>query len=120
MLLVDGALREREEQNRPIRVGIVGAGFMSQGLTNQIANSMPGMRIAAVSNRYPSHALDVLRYAGFTESRLIDTPSRLDAEIAAGRPAATEDALLIARSDRVDVIVGTTGSVEFGARNYLC
>ena len=56
MLLVDTALRAREEQGNPIRVAIVGAGFMSQGLTNQIARSTPGMRVVAVSNRNPERA----------------------------------------------------------------
>src|SRR6516164_3346471 len=111
MLLVDNALRAREEQGRPVRVGIVGAGFMSQGLTNQIAHSTPGMRVAAVSNRRPERALDVLRYAGFDESKLVENQLDLDAEIEAGRPAATQDAFLVAGSKHVDVVVDTTGSV---------
>ena len=45
MIIVDTALKEREAEDRPIRVGIVGAGFMGQGLTNQIVNSVPGMRV---------------------------------------------------------------------------
>ena len=45
MWIVDTRLKAREEQGRPIRVGIVGAGFMCQGLTNQIVNSVPGMRV---------------------------------------------------------------------------
>src|SRR5262245_11873394 len=89
---------------------------MSQGLANQIAHSTPGMRIAAVSNRKPQRALDVLRYAGFDEARLLGSQSQLDQDIAAGRPAATEDALLLCRSDYVDVVVDATGSVECGAR----
>ena len=40
MWIVDTALKAREEQRKPIRVGIVGAGFMCQGLTNQIAHSV--------------------------------------------------------------------------------
>jgi len=119
MLLVDRALQERQEQGRPIRVGIVGAGFMSQGLANQIAHSTPGMRVTAVSNRKPEKALNVLRYAGFDDARLVNTESDLDHEIEAGRPAATEDALLIARSEHVDVVVDATGSVEFGAHLAL-
>jgi predicted homoserine dehydrogenase-like protein len=113
--LVDHALKQAEARGKPVRVGIVGAGFMSQGLANQIAHSTPGMRIVAVSNRKPQRALDVLGYAGFEESKLVGSQSRLDAEIAAGRPAATEDALLLCRSDHVDVVVEATGSVEFGA-----
>ena len=60
MLLVDHALKAAEARGKPIRVAIVGAGFMSQGLANQIAHSTPGMRIVAVSNRKPQRALDVL------------------------------------------------------------
>ena len=44
MILVDTALRAREAEGRPIRVGMVGAGFMGQGLANQIVNTVPGMR----------------------------------------------------------------------------
>ena len=48
MIIVDKALQAREEQGLPIRVGMIGAGFMGQGLTNQIVNSVHGMRMAAV------------------------------------------------------------------------
>jgi predicted homoserine dehydrogenase-like protein len=43
MFIVDTALKARAEQGTPIRVGILGAGFMSQGLTNRIVNTTPGM-----------------------------------------------------------------------------
>src|SRR2546429_8034373 len=43
---------------------MVGAGFMGQGLTNQITNSVPGMRVAAIYNRTPERAIGVYRYAG--------------------------------------------------------
>jgi predicted homoserine dehydrogenase-like protein len=119
MLLVDNALKRREDEGRPVRVGIIGAGFMSQGLANQIAHSTPGMRVVAISNRGPQRALDVLRYAGFEDSRIVESQSTLDREISAGRPAATADAMHIARSEHVDVVVDATGSVEFGARVAL-
>jgi predicted homoserine dehydrogenase-like protein len=115
MLLVDTALRRREEEGRPIRVGIVGAGFMTQGLTNQITHGTPGMQVVAISNRKPTRALDVFRYAGLENVRIAETQRALDDDIAAGRPAAAEDALLLARSEHVDVVVDATGSVEFGA-----
>ncbi|HEY5908645.1 MAG TPA: NAD(P)-dependent oxidoreductase, partial [Vicinamibacteria bacterium] len=62
MIIVDRALRAREEQGRPVRVGMVGAGFMGQGLTNQIENSVPGMRMAAIYNRRPERAFKVYQY----------------------------------------------------------
>ncbi len=119
MLIVDTALRKRAEGNNPIRVGILGAGFMCQGLANQIAHSVPGMRVAAISNRRPERALNVLAYAGYDDVQLSSSQSELDAVIRAGKPAATEDAMLLARSEEIDVLVDTTGSVEFGARLVL-
>ena len=64
MIIVDRLLGAREAEGKPIRVGMVGAGFMGQGLTNQIVNSVPGMSMAAVYNRKPERALGVYRYAG--------------------------------------------------------
>jgi predicted homoserine dehydrogenase-like protein len=119
MIIVDTALREREAQNRSIRVGMIGAGFMGQGLTNQIENSVPGMRMAAVQNRHLEKALHVYRYSGRHDVVIGDTQSEVDGAIARGVPVATEDPFLIAGSDHIDVIVDVTGSVEFGAHVVL-
>jgi predicted homoserine dehydrogenase-like protein len=119
MIIVDNALKRLHAAGTPIRVGIVGAGFMSQGLTNQIAHSVPGMRVAAVSNRSPQRALDVLAYAGFEGVKVARNLNELNDTIRAGHPAAVEDAMLLARSEFIDVLVETTGSVEFGARVVL-
>ena len=67
MWIVDTALKAREKQNRPIRVGIIGAGFMCQGLTNQIVNSTPGMRVVAISNRRVERARRRVHYAGLED-----------------------------------------------------
>ena len=60
MILVDRALRDRHAQDGPIRVALVGAGFMAQGLTNQIANSVPGMRVVALYGRQVGRAAQIL------------------------------------------------------------
>ena len=44
MIIVDNALKAREAEGRPIRVALLGAGFMSLGLANHIVNTMQGMR----------------------------------------------------------------------------
>ena len=62
MILVDTALQARaQEAGTPIRVGLIGAGFMVQGLTNMIINSTPGMRVVAISNRNPERAIERLQ-----------------------------------------------------------
>ena len=115
MWIVDTALKAREEQNQPIRVGIIGAGFMGQGLTNQITHSTPGMRVAAISNRKVDRAIGVFEYAGYDDVLSTSSQQQLDDAVVHGRPVVTEDAMLLARSPDIDVLVDVTGSVEFGA-----
>ena len=119
MILVDNALQARAAQGNPIRVAIVGAGFMCQGLTNQITHGTPGMRVVAISNRKLQRALDVFHYAGHDDVAVAETQRQLDDAIRAARPVATQDPLLISRSEFVDVLVDVTGSVEFGAHVIL-
>ena len=119
MWIVDTALKARADQNRPIGVGIVGAGFMCQGLTNQIVNSTPGMRVVAISNRRPERAVAVFKYAGREDIVIADSQIKFDNAAARTRPVATADPMLLARSPHVDVIVDVTGSVEYGAHVVL-
>jgi predicted homoserine dehydrogenase-like protein len=119
VILVDTALQERQAQERPIRVAIIGAGFMCQGLTNMIENSTPGMRVVAISNRKVQRAVDVYHYSGHKDVAIVDTQNKLDDAIRSNKPVATEDAFLMARSGFVDVLVDVTGSVEFGAHVVL-
>jgi predicted homoserine dehydrogenase-like protein len=119
MWIVDTALKARADQNRPIRVGIVGAGFMCQGLTNQIVNSTPGMRVVAISNRRPERAVAVFEYAGCEDIVVAESQLKFDDAAARTRPVATQDPMLLARSPHIDVLVDVTGSVEYGAHVVL-
>jgi predicted homoserine dehydrogenase-like protein len=119
MWIVDTALKARADQNRPIRVGIVGAGFMGQGLTNQIVNSTVGMRVVAISNRRPERAVAVFKYAGCEDIAVAESQLKFDDAAARGRPVATEDPMLLARSPHIDVLIDVTGSVEYGAHVVL-
>ena len=119
MIIVDNALRTREEEGRPIRVGLIGAGFMAQGLANQVVNSVPGMELAAVYGRRLERAIDAVRYAGRDDVKRVTTQDELEDAVRAGRPAATDDPFLLCRSEQIDVIVDVTGSVDFGARVAL-
>jgi predicted homoserine dehydrogenase-like protein len=118
MIIVDKALQEREDKGQPIRVAIMGAGFMAHGLANQIINSAVGMRLVAISNRKIARALDTFTYCG-REAATADSQARFDDCIERGQAVVTEDAMLLARSKYIDVLVDTTGSVEFGARVLL-
>ncbi len=116
MILVDTALQAREKEGRPIRVALIGAGFMAHGLANHIVNTTVGMRLVGVYNRTPQRAFDVCQYAGLTDVVSPSTQAETDQAIREGKVVATGDAFLLARSTGVDVLVDVTGSVEFGAR----
>ena len=118
MIIVDTALKAREAEGRPIRVGIVGAGFMGQGLTNQIVNSVPGMTVTAISNRKPDRAVEVFRYSGL-EPVPVGSQAELEDTARGGGAAVTDDPFLLCRSEHVDVICEVTGDVELGARVAL-
>jgi predicted homoserine dehydrogenase-like protein len=116
MIIVDSALAERERQGRPVRVGMIGAGFMAQGLANQIVNSVPGMRMAGVYGRKLDKAKNVCRYAGLPDPIVATTQGELEDALAADRAVVTEDPMLLARSEQLDALIDVTGSVELGAR----
>ena len=115
MILVDTALKAREAEGRPIRVGLIGSGFMAQGLCNTIAWSVPGMAVVAIYGRRPDKAAGIVSYSGL-EGMSVSTSAELSTAVAAGRVAVTDDPYLLTQADEVDVLVELTGSVEFGAR----
>src|ERR1700691_2342593 len=116
MIIVDTALKAREKEGRPIRVALIGSGFMSHGLANHIVNTTPGMRLVGVYNRRPQRAFDLCEYAGVKDVVSPSAQTEVDSAIRAGKVVATGDAFLLARSAEVDVVVDVTGSVEFGAQ----
>lgn len=119
MIIVDDALKAREREQRPVRVALLGAGFMSHGLGNHIANTTPGMRLAGVYNRHAQRAADLCQYVGITDVANVGSQQETDLAIQEGKTVITEDAMLLARSTGVDVLVDVTGSVEFGAKVAL-
>jgi predicted homoserine dehydrogenase-like protein len=115
MVIVDNALKEREKQGKPIRVGLVGAGFMSRGLARLITKSVPGMVVAAVSNRNILRARELCSFADIVDPAEVAGTHALEENVARGRTCITDDALLLTKAGNIDVLVELTGHVEFGA-----
>ncbi|MDF5724226.1 MAG: Gfo/Idh/MocA family oxidoreductase [Rhizonema sp. PD37] len=115
MIIVDRALQARAEAGNPIKVGMIGAGFMGRGIANQIINSVPGMELVAISNRNVDAAKLAYSEAGIEHCEVVSTVTDLEDAIAQNRKAVTEDALLLCRADGIDALIEVTGAVEFGA-----
>jgi predicted homoserine dehydrogenase-like protein len=116
MFLVDTALQAREAEGRPIRVALIGAGFMAQGLANHVVNTTVGMRLAGICGRKPQRAFDICAYSGVQDVAAPRTQKDTDLAIREKKVVVTDDALLLARSPEVDVLLDVTGSVDFGCR----
>ena len=116
MILVDTALERRARGGNPVRVGLVGAGYMGRGIALQIVTAFPGLQLAAISNRTFSDAERAYREAGITDFVHATNITQMETAIAAGRAVVTGDALLLSTADGLDVIVEATGEIEFGAR----
>jgi predicted homoserine dehydrogenase-like protein len=117
MILVDTALRAREAEGRPIRVALVGAGFMARGLANQICNHLPGLRLVAVVNRTLEQARTVYAQAGASSATIVAvaTAAELESAIHAHTPTITTQVELVCASDQVDVILEATGHIAHAA-----
>jgi predicted homoserine dehydrogenase-like protein len=115
MIIVDKALQARAEAGNPVKVGMIGAGFMGRGIANQIVNSVPGMEIVAISNRSLDGAKRAYAEAGIEDVQVVETVSSLEDAIAQGQYAVTEDAMLLCRADGIDALIEVTGTIEFGA-----
>ncbi|OYD91898.1 NAD(P)-dependent oxidoreductase [Nostoc sp. 'Peltigera membranacea cyanobiont' 210A] len=116
MIIIDRALQTRAAAGNPIKVGMIGAGFMGRGIANQIVNSVPGMELVAISNRQISAAKQAYSEAGIEDIQVVATVSELEDAIANGKYAVTEDAKLLCRAEGIDALIEVTGAVEFGAQ----
>jgi predicted homoserine dehydrogenase-like protein len=119
MFIVDAELEKREQAMRPIRVGLIGAGYIGRGIALQLLRPPAGMRLAAISNRTISKAEDVLRCAGLQDFVRTNSLARLERAIAHGIPAVAEDPLLLCEAGNIDVILDATSDLEFGVHVAL-
>lgn len=120
MIIIDTALAKREQQNKPVRVAMVGAGFMARGIALQFLSVVRGMRLVAISNRHLEGARRAYREAGVEEVRVVETVTDLEAAIAKGQYAITENAMLLCQAEGIDAVIEVTGTVEFGAHVVMC
>ena len=116
MIIIDTALKKRHQEKNPIRVGMVGAGFMARGIALQLTKYVKGFQLVAISNRSIDKARQAFVEAGLNDIKEVSRPDEIDECARLGIPCITEDPLILCDSQHIDVIVEVTGAVEFGAR----
>ena len=115
MIIIDTALAKRNADNNPIKVGIVGAGFMGKAIALQICSSVPGIELVAISNRTIEKAKQSYQQAGIMEVEEVNSVSQLEQNIRNGKYSITDDTELLCEAQEIDAIIEVTGAVEFGA-----
>jgi predicted homoserine dehydrogenase-like protein len=119
VILIDSALKRRQMAGNPVRVAMVGAGFMGRGIALQVISSVPGMELVAISNRHIDGARRAYEEAGNKRICEVGTVRQLEHAISRGQPAITEDPLLLCEAVGIDAIIEVTGTVEYGAQVVL-
>jgi len=115
VIIVDSALKARAEAGNPIRVGMIGSGFMGRGIANQIINSVPGMELVAIANRDVAKAQFAYNEAGVENVQTVHSTTQLEEAIRHNNYAITDDALLLCQAEGIDALIEVTGAIEFGA-----
>ena len=116
MIIVDTALARRAEEGKPVRVALVGGGYMARCIALQIVSSVRGMRLVAIANRTVEKAERAFRDAGVSDIQRVGNTSQLEQAIAQDRYAVIDDALALCQAGPIDVVIEATGHVEFGTR----
>jgi predicted homoserine dehydrogenase-like protein len=119
MVIVDAALKNREKEGKPIRVGIAGAGYMGHGIAVQLLKPPVGIRLAAISNRTVWKAEKAVRDGGARTYRNVDTLAQLEESVSKGIVCVTDDPSLLCDASNIDVIIDATNDMDYGARIVL-
>lgn len=120
MIIIDTALAKRAAENKPVRVAMVGAGFMGRGIALQICKYVRGMELVAISNRNIEKAKQAYHEAGVFSVREVASVDHLEENIRQGDYSITDNPSLLCKAKEIDAILEVTGAVEFGARVALC
>ncbi len=107
-------LQKRELKNKPIRVGVIGAGTFSSAFLNQ-ARLIPGMRVVSVADLDTEKAKRACIGAGWTEETVDvgHSASSINDGSARGKVMVTDNPDHLIEAD-LDVIVEATGVTEAG------
>ena len=118
MIIIDTALAKRAQENNPVRVAMVGAGYMAQCIALQIVQATRGMRLVGISNRTPSKAEKIYRDVGVGVEDIghAATAAELEQAIAKNKYVVTDDPSIFWEAGSVEAVIEVTGDPEFGTR----
>ena len=116
MLGMNYRLKELQENNKPIRVGIVGAGQMGRGLISQLYK-MKGMTPSVICDIDVEKVLYAFTKSNITKDDYIITNklSQANDAINKGKIVVSEDKCIASFVEGADAVVDATGFTDIGA-----
>ena len=109
-------LSQRESEDRPIRVGIIGAGKFGSIYLAQ-AHRAPGVRIMAIADLSPQRARMALRRVGWPKEQ--DDAGSFANAVATRKTFITKDSQTLVAADGLNVVIDATGVPAVGIRRAL-
>ncbi|HET6467875.1 MAG TPA: Gfo/Idh/MocA family oxidoreductase, partial [Geminicoccaceae bacterium] len=109
-------LLERQAEDRPVRVGLIGAGKFGSMYLAQVLHT-PGTQLLGVADLGVERARAALRRTGWPAERYAAS-SFADA-LGSGRTFVTDDGAALIGADGLDVVVDATGNPAAGIRHAL-
>jgi predicted homoserine dehydrogenase-like protein len=99
------SLLQRETDSNPVRVGLIGAGKFGSMFLAQVPTT-PGLVVTTIADLDPAQAMLRCREVGWDDARVASTEFVDDAEV-------------MIRGDKVDVVVEATGHPAAGIKHAL-
>lgn len=116
MIGINRQLRRLEEENKQIRVSLIGAGLMGKGMVSQIA-LMKGIIPSLVASNKIEDAIKAYTLAGFSKNDIVigKNLDQINAALERGKYVATDDMDYATKANLLDVVVDATGHPDTGA-----
>lgn len=117
MLSMNKGLGKLSNQDKPIKVAIIGAGKMGKGLINQMTR-IKGMIPSLVVNRNVEKAVKAFMSAGIGKEDIVvsNSISEINSSIEKGKYVAAEYMDVAAKINEIQAVVDATGVPETGAK----
>ena len=99
------SLKQREANNQPVRVGLIGAGKFGSMFLSQVPTT-PGLVVTVIADLDPAQAMARCKEVGWDETRIAST-------------SFIDNAERMIQGDQVDVVVEATGHPAAGIKHAL-
>lgn len=109
-------LKLRAAEDRPVRVGLIGAGKFGSMFLSQ-AWRTPGIHLTGVADLSPARARESMRRVGWSDDRF--AAQSFEHAARTNSTFVTDDSEALIASPFIDMIIDATGSPAAGIRNVL-